>query len=1772
MARRSRLQCGKAKGSSKGARIAKRIASSALSLALVVGLMPATGAWADLLGSASEGTYAEVPNTASADASVWDGSSVDISWYNTTDAVFHIKSAAQLLGLSYITSPLRGTFEEDIPTDASGNYVLTNVKSNATYSDGSPIYVDLFEGKTVILDCDVDIAGGTSTSSTCDWWKPIADCNVYSEKAGGQGASISGSFNCIAWKGTFDGAGHTISNIYVDGMANSKLSTNYGGYQGLFSAIGVGGIIENVGVTGYLKGRLNGGICSISAGSKSGTKFSATADKWPRIQNCWSSVTNVNNGSGSRMSGGIFGGEDSYRVSVNVINCYSSADMSGGESRGGVVGSANGAVAGCYFRGTTTSGGNTGAVAATVYLKGATVDSTVNAGIGVFTNNYALSGSDGNGNFYRYFDANSKSTSTPTAVTTGFSTAAELKAAADGLGSGYVADTENINNGYPVLFWQAGLSTLDISGATVAPIADQSYTGQIVTPDVTVTLNGETLNYGTDYLVYYENNVNVGTAQAYVYGVGRYEGSLAAANFNITSIDLGDMTVAAVPNQWRYPGDKDSAVTPSIYVTDQNGNSLIEGTDFKVEYSNNDAAGVATATVLPADGSPITGSNSTTFNITDASKSLKGSGTAADPYLISSKYDIQFLAHEVFLLDENYSTASYKVTCDIDAATKTDAEPQVMPIGVSVYLAHTPYELTLNDGTTQAGYTCWYSSFKGSFDGDNHTITLGMDCNAFDSLDLRYFATAEQTSLINPYTGTYMGLFGVVGNTGQAKVDGAQSYDATTTIKNLTVDGSVSSTASQMGVAAVVAYDYYGTLELDNVTNAAAVTTVTAADKLAYGTTNATPVAGVCYEATNATITNCTNLGVINGCGNYVAGILGYAYNSSTLTTTLNIESCFNKAAVTSTGYAAGILCYNTGYCNLGIKNCSNVADITAGNVCGGIHACNYGGAMGVGSTTISGCYNTGAVNGTAKNNGVGGIMGRSGKNDLTIENCYNTGAVTNSGTDGAQEGAGGILGYAYTPNVTNCTTKVDFTNCYNVGKTSCDKNANGLIGTVFVGANAATKNPTFTFSGYYTGSNAYTLYSTGSATITNSAQAVSDDAMKGAEVLAGLGSAFAADTYSINNGYPVLSWQEPEPAAAAEVAGRSASLNEQVEYNVYLKTDDATSVATVTHSGETVATIDLSELTPVEKGEYAGCYKVSFAVNAKNMGDEYTLTLATAAGQNIPLVNSEGAALEDGYTSSVVSYLEELAETSSDETVVNTAKATMAYASASQVYFNAGTPVAQDLLFTVEEARAALPEAYEASTQGTLPEGVSYKGATLLLEGNTAVRLYFATSDVSSLTFTVDGASVEPQLNKSNNTYYIEAAGIAAADLNATHSFTVADGKTTYTATYCPLAYANSAVNATKSKVGSAEHLNTLGAAIYGYWYWSNKLFKPASTDLADATVTVADGKWNGAHVEPQVTVVLNGQEVPSDAYTVTYSDNVDPSCGVATATVTAVDGGDYTGTNSATFNIKADINDLVKMGGQRVIVADVTQTSDVLSPNVTVRTAKNDGITFEEGADYTVTTDPAVISAAGTYTATITATATGRLTGTYSAQFNVIPYFTVYLQKGSDITTVTTLTKSEFEALESSGDPVSGVYDKNDSVMVDTAATYVKVSELLDYCGVGEEYVSSSSVVFNTSDNFPCEATYSQLEHGLWYPNATSIDDLGTGAVEVPAVLSLTEMSSTTTTIASDTEADNVKNADTKCTPRLVWGSVDGYENAFAGKRLVSNVCSITLIMPEE
>ena len=73
----------------------------------------------------------------------------------------------------------------------------------------------------------------------------------------------------------------------------------------------------------------------------------------------------------------------------------------------------------------------------------------------------------------------------------------------------------------------------DIAEAKVAGIKNKSFTGKNITQSITVTYSGKTLKNGTDYIVKYSRNKNIGTAKVTVTGKGSY-GGVITKSFVIT--------------------------------------------------------------------------------------------------------------------------------------------------------------------------------------------------------------------------------------------------------------------------------------------------------------------------------------------------------------------------------------------------------------------------------------------------------------------------------------------------------------------------------------------------------------------------------------------------------------------------------------------------------------------------------------------------------------------------------------------------------------------------------------------------------------------------------------------------------------------------------------------------------------------------------------------------------------------------------------------------------------------------------------------------------------------------------------------------------------------------------------------------------------------------------------------------------------------------------------------------------------------------------------
>jgi hypothetical protein len=176
--------------------------------------------------------------------------------------------------------------------------------------------------KNIVLTADIDLSSsGTFTTAV------IAQ-NTYGDL-----------FHGTSFTGTFDGAGHKISNLTINtnGAGNS--------YLGLFGYL-QGGEIKNLGLKNVtIDGNDSGCLGGLVGGNYNGS-----------ISNCYS-IGTVTVGNNSDNIGGLVG----YSYYGDISNCYSTCTVTGGDNSeylGGLVGNTafGCTISNCYSIGTITGG------------------------------------------------------------------------------------------------------------------------------------------------------------------------------------------------------------------------------------------------------------------------------------------------------------------------------------------------------------------------------------------------------------------------------------------------------------------------------------------------------------------------------------------------------------------------------------------------------------------------------------------------------------------------------------------------------------------------------------------------------------------------------------------------------------------------------------------------------------------------------------------------------------------------------------------------------------------------------------------------------------------------------------------------------------------------------------------------------------------------------------------------------------------------------------------------------------------------------------------------------------------------------------------------------------------------------------------------------------------------------------------------------------------------------------------------------------------------
>ena len=294
-------------------------------------------------------------------------------------------------------------------------------------------------------------------------------------------------------------------------------------------------------------------------------------------------------------------------------------------------------------------------------------------------------------------------------------------------------------------------------------------------------------------------------------------------------------------------------------------------------------------------------------------------------------------------------------------------------------------------------------------------------------------------------------------------------------------------------------------------------------------------------------------------------------------------------------------------------------------------------------------------------------------------------------------------------------------------------------------------------------------------------------------------------------------------PLTASNITSNSVSFDGKLFLNTYILLNkdveaDEGAYVSVTFNGDfngetPKTTIHLvSEL--IKNKDDQGRVKVRQEVYAAMMRDEMTIQLFSG-DEALPLTYKETEDVKDGFTYTVLTYLKDRQEYSTNPEMVELARAAELYGIAAQVYFKYKTEQLAEEDIAMMQAAAAkitIPNSCAGTVSGTLPDGITKQTMTVMFMSDNALRQYFYLDDADKYTFTLNGEEVTPT-EKNSGCYYVEMSNIASGLLSTVYTFTVSDGKNTYTIKSSALGYAYG-----RQENSSNEAMVNLAKLLYRY------------------------------------------------------------------------------------------------------------------------------------------------------------------------------------------------------------------------------------------------------------------------------------------------------------------------------------------------------------------
>ena len=357
---------------------------------------------------------------------------------------------------------------------------------------------------------------------------------------------------------------------------------------------------------------------------------------------------------------------------------------------------------------------------------------------------------------------------------------------------------------------------------------------------------------------------------------------------------------------------------------------------------------------------------------------VKGTGAVDDPYIIVNGSNMVALSHismniatdeeyAVFGKDNSSTSRTYLLAASYKLGNNIELKTSDGYYGIGGYIYTAP------DAAKPS--TDWSNLFRGTFDGDGHTIDLDIDTTTLVS---------DQGEGDNNYT--LMGHVELVNGTHVEVLGGLFNNASNCTIKNLITTGSVK-LATKAEYAGVIVGTIGGRESvIDSCTNEAS---------MEVGAVFNVSAAGGIFGRSSGTVnvTNCKNTGKIEA---------GKALTLKSGNTTLSQGNSLAGGICSIVGAAATFTdCTNTGEIVADRATELGQRSSRAAGICGQANNKNV---------TFTNCVNTGNIKSEAQStNAAAGIVGTT-ISTLPMTNC------TSSGTVYAKDGRAGAIFGAYSP------------------------------------------------------------------------------------------------------------------------------------------------------------------------------------------------------------------------------------------------------------------------------------------------------------------------------------------------------------------------------------------------------------------------------------------------------------------------------------------------------------------------------------------------------------------------------------------------------------------------------------------------------------------------------------------------------------------------------------------------------------------------------------